>query len=393
MPGITEALNGLIDTMTGSATPKPGGQSFVTDVLPRPGQLEVAEVLNGAIDLTWITKDIRFSGDSLETELTPAVLDTSIIGGMPIPVLGTTGVPGLLGQLGGTLPLLNQTKVSVKFDVSWRALDERGSELPSSEWSAPGGLEGPKIAIAFAPEIIELTSSVVAPSPTIRKLRATVKLTVAGVPPVERDLPDVPVPVLPLPIPKVVAAFLHTNFQPRSGDDDGGVFVMVPSDSPLKNAAQLNSTLSSLQTAVGNLAAFAKFAGFLLGLNDLLNAVAAQPYFAMAATNVIEDLNDITIIQNSWYENDIELEDELSSMIFIGPATARLEIFCETEFDDENGHGILSLPDSCAVVVRSLHHDVPPTQPPDLWQTVKVPDHSIVDPDGFGDWTSSLRFV
>lgn len=392
MPGVQQVLEGLLDTMAASALPKPGGQAFVTDVLPRPGQVDVAEVVQGAVDLTWVTKDVRFATDDLETALDKATLDPKILGGMPIAGTLLTGVPGLVGQLAGSLPLLHETRVPVALSVTWRVLDGRGQELPGSEWRAPGGLSGPEVTVAFAPEVVELTSSVVPPAPTLRYLRAHVALTAGGVT-VERDLPDVPVPVAPLPVPRVLGCFRHTGFSPRSGDDDGFAFVMVPTSSPVKSLAQLNGTLSQLQTAVGSLVDFGRFATFLLGLSDLVNAVAAQPYFALAAADGIEDLNDITVIQNSWYENDIELEDEISSMVLVGPPDTGVEVWCETGFDDENGLGTLRVPDTCAVVVRSLHADVPTTQPPDRWTTQKTPDHTFTDPDGFGDWSSGLRFV
>lgn len=388
MPEVGDVLEGLLEAMTASAKPQAGGHAFLTDVQPRPDQIEVAEIIPGAVELTWITKDVRFDTEDYEASLDPAALNEAIIGGMPIPGLSQLdGVPGLLGQLEGTLPLLNQAKVSVKLEVRWRVLDDRtGEELDPNMWRAPGGLEGPSILVVFAPEVVELTSTP-PPGPTMRRLRAHVKLTAAGVSK-EGDLPDVKVPVLPLPIPKVLASFRHSNFQATDEDEDGFVFILVPSGSPLKTVEQLNQTLDTLQTTANSLKDFAQFAAFLAGVGELANAVTAQPFFVFASTDSIDDLNDFTAIQNDWYENDIELENEISSLIFIGPAGVKVELYCETEQDDENGQGRLTVGPSFFTLVRSLHAEHPSTEPGGLFEVIAEADG---DP-GFGDWLSSMEF-
>lgn len=405
MPTTLDVLTGLAATMGASANPLPGGFAFASTVAPKPGQVDVTDVINGAVDLTFVTKDVRFADAKSEPSLAPAALDPKILGGIPLGgITPITGVGGILGQLKGTLPLLDQAKVWVTLDVVWTVLDEAGNPLASDKWSVTTGtliddagtkkIRGTDIVVAFLPEVVELTANNPVPAPTTRKLRAHVKLT-AGGQTFERDLPDIPLPVPRLAIPKVLAAFLHTNFQARDGDDDGGVLVMVPANSPLRSIQQLNSTLSALQTAVTSVKSFATFATFLLGLNELVGALAAQPYFAFAATDEISDLNDITLIQRSWWENDTELEDELSSMIFIGPAGKVVDCFCETDFDDENGRFKLTVGPNFATLVRSLHADHPDSEPPGMVNVLVEPTHVLIDDDNltFGDWLSSLKFL
>jgi hypothetical protein len=405
MPTTLDVLTSLVDTMGALTTPKPGGFAVDGTVVPKPGQIDVTEIIKGALDLTFLTKDVRFSDAKLEPDLTAVGLDPKILGGLPLGGVTTLpGVGGLLGQVTGSLPLLDKARLSVSIEVTWTVLDAEGRPLATDQWSVSKGtvvndggvtkIRGTDITVAFLPAVEELTSNNPVPAPVIRTLRAHVKLSAGGTT-VERDLPDIPVPVPTLAIPKVLAAFLHVNFQARDGDDDGGVLVMVPGNSPLRSVEQLSTTLSALQAAVTTVKSFAGFATFLLGLDELIGALAASPYFAFAATDAIDDLNDITIIQRSWYENDTELEDELSSMIFIGPAGKVLDVFCETDFDDENGHCKVTVGPDHVTLIRSLHSDHPASEPGGMVQVLVEPTHVLIDDDDltFGDWTSSLRFL
>lgn len=398
MAGAQEVLDTLIATMTAVAKPKPGGYAHDATVAPLPGQIDVTEILQGDVGLTWITKDVRFTDHQLVADLTPATLATEILGGIPLGgVAPLPGVPGLLGQLEGAVPLLSTSKLAVTVAVTWEVLNERMEALPAGEFQAPNGVAGVSIPIVFMPPMAELTVGA-PPAPVLRHLRATVTLSVAGVS-ASRVLPAIPIPVPPLLVPKVLASFVHVNFQAKSGDDDGGVFVLVPPNSPLRSIEQLNSTLSALQTAVTSLKSFASFATFLLGLSELTGALAATPYFAFAAENAIDNLNDITLIQRSWYENDTELEDELSSMIFVGPAGARVEVNCETDQSDENGRFTMTIGGGGFTICRSLHDfsesRQPATEPPNMISVQVKPTHFWLDDDGlsFGDWTSSMRFL
>lgn len=398
MIGAQEILDSFVATMSAGAKPKPGGYAYDATVAPLPGQIEVTELVEGPLGMTWITKDVRFTDHQLVADLEPATLATEILGGIPLGgVSPLPGVPGVLGQLEGVVPLLSTSKLAVTVAVTWEVLDERMEPLPAEEFQAPNGLTGVSIPIVFKPPMAELTVGA-PPGPVTRHLRATVTLS-AGGKDAPRTLPPIPIPLLPLLVPKVLASFVHVNFQAKSGDDDGGAFILVPSNSPLRSIEQLNTTLSALQTAVTSLKSFASFASFLLGLSELTGALAATPYFAFAAEDRIDDLNDITLIQRSWYENDTELEDELSSMIFVGPAGARVEVNCETDQDKENGRFTMTVGGDGFTICRSLHDfsasRQPATEPPNMISVQEKPTHSLLDDDdlSFGDWTSSMRFL
>lgn len=394
---VADALQSLVDSMSAVAKPKPGGYAFDATVQPMPGQLDVTEVLEGDLDLTWITKDVRFA-DANPVADVENLAAGQILGGLPLGgVSPPTGVGGLLAQLKGCVPLLSTTKLSVKVDVTWEVLNEEKKPLPADQYQAPNGLTGASIPVVFKPPTTELVTTK-APEPVLRHLRAKVTLSVPGGTK-ERTLPEIPVPIVPLAVPKVLVSFIHANFQAKHGDDDGGAFILVPPNSPLRSIEQLNSTLSALQTAVTSLKGFASFASFLLGLSELTGALAATPYFAFAATNEVPNLNDITLIQRSWYENDTELEDELSSMIFIGPAGAKVDVYCETGFEDENGQFVMSVGGDGFTICRTLHDKSatrqPATEPANMIEVKKKPTHSLLDDDDltFGDWTSGMKFI
>ena len=397
MPGVADVLQSLVDSMSAVAKPKPGGYAFDATVQPLPGQIDVTEILEGDLGLTWITKDVRFADADPVADVES--LAGEILGGLPLGgVSPPTGVGGLLGQLKGVVPLLSTTKLSVKVEVTWEVLDQDKATLPSDQYQAPNGLTGVSIPVVFKPPMVELVTNVAVPAPAMRYLRAKVKLTVPGGTK-EATLPEIPVPVPPLAVPKVLVSFIHSNFQAKDGDDDGGAFILVPPNSPLRSIEQLNSTLAAVQTAVTSLKGFAGFASFLLGLSELTGALTATPYFAFAATNEVPNLNDITLIQRSWYENDTELEDELSSMIFIGPAGAQADVYCETDFNDENGRFVITVGGDGFTICRSLHDTSesrrPATEPANMIEVKKKPTHSLLDDDDltFGDWTSGMKFI
>ncbi|WP_369258889.1 hypothetical protein [Streptomyces sp. R35] len=398
-PDNQKLLDSLAKTLQAVVRPHPGGTLVDATIEPLPGQIDVSQILHGALDATFITKDVRFAGFKPEDQLTPAALGTSIISGQPL--AGTpvaTGVNGLLGQLTGLIPMLSQTKVPVQLEVVWAVQDENGQPLAQDKWNVSKGVpfteggvpkvKGTEIAIAFKPVVEELTTTNAVPAPLHVQLVATVTLKALDLVSQSLPLPAVPVAIPALLFPKLLAAFRHSDFQPKAGDDDGFVFIMVPGNSPLRSIEQLKSTLATLQETVTTLKAFADFAGFLLGLDSLVSSVTASPYFSFAAQDAVQDLNDITAIQNDLFTNDIELEDEISSMIFIGPPNKVVHWFCEPNFDDEDGDFTVKVGPQFFTLVRSLDSAHPASEPAGM---VTV-GHPVDENPTFNDFTSSVRF-
>lgn len=390
-------LNGLSAVLTTSDRPQPG-QPVGAKVIPPLGEIDATDIVSGDLDLTWITKDVMYQTSDVEPNLAGGALNTATVAGQPLlgtlgNIISTPGVPGLLGQLKGSLPLPMSGTFPVSASVTWEVLDSDGrTVLPGTEYSAPGGLAGTQISVAFAPDTAELTSSGTLPAPRQRFLRATVSLTAGGVTVGPRALPNVPVLVPAIPIPTVLAFFLHTDFQARSGDDDGAVLIVVPANSPFRTLEQLQPTLTQLQTAIGSLTSFGSFATFLLGLNDLVSAVGAQPYVQFRAEDRINNFNDITLIQRGFFENDTEAEDELSSLILVGAAGKGAQ--CSNARDCNSGEGQFTVRTTANLfaIVRNLHSASPTVEGGTL--TVDTaPPGGWFNPDDFGDDLSSVQFV
>lgn len=399
--GLQEVLQGVLDglspVLAGSGQPDPG-EIVTARLTPSIDELDVTDALSGDLDLTFISKDVLYDDPDPESSLDLADLASVITGGQPFvsPVgslITLPGVPGVIGQLRGTIPLPMSASVPVQVSVTWEVLNGDGAALPAGQFTSPSGLSAPTLRIAFAPEVTELTTSA-PPAPARRILRATVRLTANGITVGPRTLPDLPVLVPALPVPAVLAMFLHTNFQARSGDDDGAALIVVPSNSPLKSVSALQSTLNTLQSVLGNLSSFGSFAAFVLGLSDLISAVNAtkSANVQFRSANSINNLNDITLIQRAWYENDTEAEDELSSLILIGPTGKTVR--CSNARDQNTGEGQFTVatgPELVAII-RSLH-SANPTASPGTVNVTTAPPGGWFNPDDFGDDLSSIAFL
>lgn len=390
-------LSGLTAQLTSSSQPAPGALVHA-QLSALPAQLDATDVVNGDLDLTFVGKDVMYSTADLEPSLGAAGLNAATLG--PKPITGATGIiggiigtPGLLGQLKGTLPLPVQGSFPVQASVQWHVLDDAHNPLPATEFSAPGGLTGTSVAVAFAPATTELTDAA-PPPPQQRFLRASVTLTAGSVTTPSRDLPDLPIVVPALPIPTVLALFLHTNFEPRQNDDDGAALIVVPQSSPLRSVGQLQGVLNTLQSAVGNLTAFGSFASFLLGLGDLVQAVAVQPAanVQFRAADSIANLNDITLIQRGFFENDTEAEDELSSLILIGREGRGVR--CSNDRNDNAGQGQFTVTTTANLfaVIRDLDGTSPNVEGGAI-SVGTVPPGGLFTPNRFNDELSSIVFV
>jgi hypothetical protein len=390
-------LDGLSTNLAGSGQPRPG-EMITAQLTPPVDNLDITDVLTGDLDLTFVAKEVLFSDPDPEPSLATGDLATSITGGQrPVTATGglvnISGIPGLLGQVTGSLPLPMSANVPVRVIVSWEVLDEGGRPLPPAEYNAPAGLGAPTLRIAFAPAVTELSTSG-PPAPTIRILRATVSLSANGVTVGPRTLPDLRVPVPALPIPTVLAMFVHTNFEARQNDDDGALLLVVPSASPLRSLGQLQPALNSLQSVLGNLSSFGSFAALLLGLNDLVSAINAtkSTNIQFRAADEIRNLNDITLIQNDWFTNDIEAEDELSSLILIGRSGR--EVRCSNARNHGAGEGQFRVRTGNEMVatIRNLHTANPSAAPGSVTRDT-APPGGWFNPDTFGDALSSIQFV
>ncbi|HEX2079633.1 MAG TPA: hypothetical protein VHG08_18040, partial [Longimicrobium sp.] len=158
MPVPVEVLNDLAATLrisaAGAAQPV-AGQPVTAGIVPPLDQLQVTDVLNGNLNLTWVTKDVRYNAATLEPSLLPADLNPRILGGIPLGgVSPLPGVPGVLGQLAGTIPLSSAASIPVGLEVEWSVRHPSGAPLtPGTDFLAPAGLTSPGVNIIFAPVV------------------------------------------------------------------------------------------------------------------------------------------------------------------------------------------------------------------------------------------------
>lgn len=389
------------------------GRIFVTDLVPG------TEIQDGPVDLSLILKNLRFA--------TEDIADPTVIGG--VPVLGGTplslgiplatgdltrpGVPGSLGRLTGTLPVpvavLNEIALEVAFDVRWRIRDERGEIVAGDEvgWKLGAGgpgLEGSGGSILppldHALDLLNVTFAIVVeltndPAVVVRRsVEASVRASAGGVSSGFVDLPPLEVVVAPIAVPTVAVLFRDTNFRRQA-------LVVVPANSPLTEGTvraalqTVNDTLDPIKDTVG-------FAGFFVSELGPVSVALASATIIFRKADSITNLNDIDL--ESGFINDIEAEDELSSLALIGPPRRQIQGFNARSFSTSEGQMNATVGGGLLVRVSSLHSRNPAVDPPadpaltPLQGRVDVP----VSPRGtrffrhqinsFGDEFSSLRF-
>lgn len=397
--------SGFSATRVGPEVVQPG-QPVRVRLSPSALDVHVTDLLPGELSLTWITKSVRFKNHKIETAFNaspfnPTALDQAGVleGGMPAraPIAGNivgteglSGVPGQLAQLAGTVPI--PVEVPVKVGVSWTMHDENGVEVapgPTS-FSAPQGTTHPDVSFVFPPKTVELTADISVPA--VRwSIRANVTLTVGGVQH-PFALPDIPVVIPAIAIPTVVVFFRHSNFTAGTA---GAAFIIVPDHSPLRDLAQLQAALNAVQSTLGLVTSVANLAAFLLGLQELSNALAAQPHvqFRVTQDNTFNNFNSVILIERKW-DFDTQAEDELSSMIFIGIEGKRVECFNDRYTRRKEGVFILTTGPEQHALVRHLHAVNLAVEPAGAGFTLSVrPPGGWFDPDHFGDNLSSMRFL
>jgi hypothetical protein len=377
---------GISLTRDGGTTVLAGQPVNVHVLSPDLSKLTVPALMPGDVTLSWLAKSVRF-GDalpapigtdgmgnplSLAESLKDYLVAANVIGGTPIagvqiPVEGPplkgaippiatpvpipnspatlpnvpplapnapaagdvlSGIPGLLGQIAGTIPVLVSAPVTMS--VTWQVTNGASVLAEGTDYLAPQGISGANIQLIFAPVFQELGNeglSTLTITATVT-LHALTESVVVTPPPLTVIVPDVG-------IPRVFVGFRHANFAPQSGGDSGFAFVMIPGGYPFRTFDQLSQVLTTLQTTLANLHSFLTIAGFLTGLGQLIDAVPTQPALQFRAADQIGDLEDV-VFESHWY-GDYDADEEISSALFIGVPGSAFEIFNEDDFDDSDG--------------------------------------------------------
>ena len=216
-------------------------------------------------------------------------------------------------------------------------------------FDAESGLNGPTVALRFRPEVVELLAA--APAPIARRIRATVVLA-AGEATATRAL-EADVQVFALRVPSLLALFRNPGF---SAADDGAALMVAPGSSPLTSLSAAASAVETLHAAAQALSVFARFAALAGRVNTLVNALHAHPadHVRFVRTDALANLNTITLIQRGPLANDIEAEDELSSLVLLGPAARRARLFIRRDFDQAAGRLDVGVEDENIVLISNL---------------------------------------
>jgi hypothetical protein len=125
-----------------------------------------------------------------------------------------------------------------------------------------------------------------------------------------------------------------------------------------------------------------------------MGALQSQPNVVFRKADRINNFNNIDLIKRPWYSNDIEAEDELSSLVFVGARGKMAECFNDRDCDQGEGKFTLTVGPKLFVIVRNLHSKRP-TSGPDGDEIVidVVPPDGWFTADSFGDELSSMRFI
>ncbi len=348
-----------------------------------------------------------------------------------------SGVRGLLGQVSAKIPIPVLAPVAIK--VEWRveqAVFRNRPGFPTNptwvplsaeigadgtrDYIAPLGLNGPSVELVLPPPFIDWKTSVSLSLPelaaSMAHYRVIASVTVSAlninVGPVELTIPaDVPA----IGIPRVAAFFRNINFDPHfdESDDtntDGAALLLVPNSFPVQAyeeiaplLTQLASSLTRLQTTLRDTKAGLKLAGFVLGLNNLISAVDAQPMFQFRVADKIDRLSSVKFRNGGWKVlppavfTAIDADDRFSSMIILGVDGSSIEVFNQVKqqvpAQPREDHGAFRLTtgiEMWAAIRNFQFHD--------LTDVTVIPANDRItilsrEPDNFNDEADSLRFA
>jgi hypothetical protein len=383
------------------------------------GTVEVRKIVDRNVNLKWISENVRFVPISDPPTADDLAIPPNIIGPMPIqpsiPIVGApipTGVPGAIGLLKGTIPvfeiLLESISPTVSIEVHWRVLDENKVPVSEFAWSAGGGVSGKgtefvpapdhvldnPVKLRLIPPFTDLAS--LNPVTVPRWIQAHLRLSAAGITTPWIDL-ETRVSLPAIAIPTLLFLFRDPFFK-------GAVLIVFPKNSPLgpdfliQKLTEVRDALSDLHDLLGFVAFFIKEVNLIIPLLENLQVAATR-------ADEISNLNDVDVITYSWYHvwggGDIEAEDEMASLIFLGPPGRVLQAFNDRNFSDDEGQMNINIGLEMAVAIETLYSKSPISVPPARVSVPKTPQgcrgtwcflgggHKITT---FGDEFSSIRF-
>jgi hypothetical protein len=434
---VLEAIKANLSIALTSGSRLAPGKIASATLLPATPEIDASDLANGVLNVAFVAKNVLFkdpkplavpdAGDLTGDDLAPTVANTGdppseVLGGVPFPApigLTTTpstatltNVPGDLGQVFGTLSL---PRLKVVVTVTWRMTRQNDPRDPDSQHTpqiegkdfvATNGLSSPTVALSIPPPFEELRiDTLSAPQPDRACLFADVTLTLGGsddgtpqhAPVTLGPFTLGPLEILLLPVlmPTVVAMFSEPNF---GVTNTGTVLVMVPEHSPLSSARALFDHLRQVESALDAVRGVGGVAAWLLGIDELIDAIPDQPRVRFKAANQISRLGDITIKPGVIFNiGETTFDDKTHSIAVFGLPGTEVNFFNDTSFkrlpQTHQGMYVVQLGATPFVAIRDLDDGDSRTEPPRTMPpgVIQVFEPDTTDDDH--DWEDSLSSV
>jgi hypothetical protein len=300
---------------------------------------------------------------TLHEQLTERLEFIRLTGLTPILAPGRHCTPAVAG-----LPALSDPEA---ISVAWSVLDCSGVPLrPGSAFLAPRGLSGGRVDLLFRPAVVEAAGP--PPPPLLRTVRATVTLRDTrqrGRAVTVTRVLAATVQVLPLQLPTLLAAFRHREYRFESPEErrTGAALLLVPETSPLATVPDVRAALHALLLAARALSGFARYEAFAGRVRTLVDALAAHPaqHVGLLRADAVPDLARINLL------HDAAGDDELSSLVLLGPAGRRVRCCVHRGDDPAGGRLDVTVGEEGIVLLGDL--DAPATEPAGRAEAVVAP--------------------
>jgi hypothetical protein len=399
MPVTEEMLRGVFRQMNAvptSAIRLAPGQPARMNIDTPESALEITEMLTRTLSLEWLGKDVRFFNPDLLPQPLRASLQAPgqvIRQAISLPIvrqlmeLLAPGTKGGLGQVAATFQTPIGNAVPVSFEWRWSVTDEAGATLNEGQgFLSPEGLIVPQTSFVLRPPVRRIEDPNLAP--VNYRVRGGVRLRAGGIDTGWLDFGPVTFAVEPLRVPTILALFVNRNFQNFADDTEGAVLVVVPEASPLLALQPLDEAIRGVGTALQSLGSLLSLSPLGAAAASIATPISTATNHLLAVQDDISNLNDWTLIQREWYENDTEAEDEISSLILVGVPGTTVRLYNARNMGDNEGVLEVKTGPEGYVLIRNLDAATPGTEPAGR-ATPVVPSPW----NSFRDTFSSLRFT
>jgi hypothetical protein len=293
-------------------------------------------------------------------------LNLGDLNGSIVPEAAATLIDALVGTLldAATHFVHLPVSIPVEAEVKWSVREGKeatSKAVDEGDYRLTRDLNAPVVNVLLRPETFDWLDEDEPVAPVTRYLHALVRLK-ASDQAVEHPLAAIPIASASLGIPRILALFENMNFE-------GACLVMVPDRSPIPDISTLLEILAPLEKILSTLGTFAQLATLATGVGQLISAVQANPFLRFRKNVAKEEkigdqtvtyegfrnLDDITLKYNGALSDDLEADDQFSSLILIGNPGACVQCFNDSDFDADEGWFEVKVGAGFCALVRNLH--------------------------------------